>query len=71
MDDLSSTTIAPMGALASIFAVISILVFSKKLVQSRNDEDSKKVTLLKGSEASDKSESIEYQKRQLEEIFKK
>tara|TARA_Y100001968_G_C19385966_1_gene732891 strand:+ start:375 stop:593 length:219 start_codon:yes stop_codon:yes gene_type:complete len=72
MEDLSSgTTIAPMGALASIFAVISILVFSRKLTKEKKLERNKKFLQIKSLESSIDFDSVDEQRRQLEELFKK
>ena len=68
MEEMSST-IVPLGSLALIFAVISILVFLRKASIARQaDESIKNIMEAKKIE---KIESLEDQKKRLELLLRK
>ena len=68
MEEMSST-IVPLGSLALIFAVISILVILRKAsIQRQADESIRKRMDAKRNE---KTESLEEQKKRLELLLKK
>ena len=64
-----SLKIVPLGSLALIFAVISILVFIKKASIARQADESIKNRM--DAKRKEKSESLEEQKRRLELLLKK
>ena len=68
MDEISAT-IVPLGSLALIFAVISILVFIRKATIARRTDESIKKRM--DAKRKEKNESLEDQKRRLELILKK
>ena len=64
-----TTTIVPLGSLALIFAVISVLVFLRKAsIARQNDESIKQRMQVKRKE---NSESLEEQKKRLELLLRK
>ena len=68
MEEMSAT-IVPMGSLALLFAVISILVFVRKASIARQSDRSIKKRVDKNR--NQKNESLEEQKRRLELLLKK
>tara|TARA_Y100001968_G_scaffold122111_1_gene111142 strand:+ start:1350 stop:1565 length:216 start_codon:yes stop_codon:yes gene_type:complete len=68
MDGVSST-IVPMGSLAVLFAVISILVFLRKASIARQAD--KSIRNRMESKRKQKTESLEAQKKRLELLIKK
>ena len=64
-----STTIVPLGSLALIFGLISILVFIRKASITRQTDKSIKERM--DAKRKEKSESLEEQKRRLEILLKK
>ena len=64
-----STTIVPLGSLALIFAVISILVFLRKASIARQADESIKNRM--EAKRNEKSESLEEQKKRLELLLRK
>ena len=68
MEEMSST-IVPLGSLALIFAVISILVFLRKASIARQAEESIKNRL--EAKRNEKTESLEEQKKRLELLLRK
>ena len=64
-----STTIVPLGSLALIFAVISILVFLRKASIARQADESIKNRM--EAKRNEKTESLEEQKKRLELLLKK
>lgn len=68
MEEISST-IVPVGSLALIFAVISILVFIRKASISRQDDAL--ITNRIDIEKKERDESLEDRKRRLEQLLKK
>ena len=68
MEEMSST-IVPLGSLALIFAVISILVFLRKASIARQADDSIKNRM--EAKRNEKTESLEEQKKRLELLLKK
>ena len=68
MEEMSAT-IVPLGSLAIVFAVISILLFLRKSrITKRADESIKNRMEAKRNE---KNESLEEQKKRLELLLKK
>ena len=68
MEEMSATSV-PLGSLAIVFAVISILVFLRKLnIAKQADESIKNRVEVKRNE---KTESLEEQKKRLELLLKK
>ncbi len=68
MEEMSST-IVPLGSLALIFAVISILVFLKKAIFARQADESIKNRI--EAKRNQKNETLEEQKKRLELLLKK
>ena len=68
MEDMSET-IVPLGSLALIFAVISILVFFRKASIARQADESIKNRM--EAKRNEKIESLEEQKRRLEILLRK
>jgi len=64
-----STTIVPLGSLALIFAVISILVFLRKASIARQADESIKNRM--EAKRNEKTESLEEQKKRLELLLRK
>ena len=68
MEEMSST-IVPLGSLALLFAVISIVVFLGKAINTRQVEDSIKNRM--DAKRKEKHESLEEQRKRLELLLKK
>ena len=68
MEEMSET-IVPLGSLALIFAVISILVFLRKASIARQADESIKNRM--EAKRSEKNESLEEQKKRLELLIRK
>jgi len=68
MEEMSAT-IVPLGSLALIFAVISILVFLRKASIARQADESIKNRM--EAKRNEKTESLEEQKKRLELLLKK
>ena len=68
MEEISAT-IVPMGSLALIFAVISILVFIRKASIARQADKAIKNRI--EEKRNENTESLEEQKRRLELLLKK
>ena len=68
MEEMSST-IVPLGSLALIFAVISILVFLRKASIARQADESIKNRM--EAKRNEKTESLEDQKKRLEMLLRK
>ena len=68
MEEMSST-IVPLGSLALIFAVISILVFLRKASIARQADESIKNRM--EAKRNEKIESLEEQKKRLEILLRK
>ena len=64
-----STTIVPLGSLALIFAMISILVFIRKASIAREADESIKNRM--DSKRKENTESLRDQKKRLELLLKK
>jgi len=64
-----STTIVPLGSLALIFAVISILVYLRKARIARQADESIKNRM--EAKRNEKTESLEEQKKRLELLLRK
>ena len=64
-----STTIVPLGSLAFIFAVISILVYLRKASIARQADES--VENRMEAKRNEKTESLEEQKQRLELLLRK
>ena len=64
-----SSTIVPLGSLALIFAVISILVFLRKASIARQADESIKNRM--EAKRKEKTESLEEQKKRLELLLRK
>ena len=64
-----STTIVPLGSLALLFAVISILVFLRKASIARQTDESIKNRM--EAKRNEKTESLEEQKKRLELLLRK
>ena len=64
-----STTIVPLGSLALLFAVISILVFLRKASIARQADETIKNRM--EAKRNEKTESLEEQKKRLELLLKK
>ncbi len=64
-----STTIVPLGSLALIFGVISILVFLRKSSVARQADESIKNRI--EAKRNEKTESLEEQKKRLEILLRK
>ena len=68
MEEMSST-IVPLGSLAVLFAVISILVLLRKASIARQADESIKNRM--EAKRNEKTESLEEQKKRLELLLKK
>ena len=68
MEEMSAT-IVPLGSLAFLFAVISVLVFLRKASIARQAEASIKNRI--EARRNEKTESLEEQKQRLELLLKK
>ena len=68
MEEMSAT-IVPLGSLALVFAVISILVFIRKASIARQVDESIKNRM--EARKKEKTESLEDQKKRLELLLKK
>ncbi len=68
MEEMSST-IVPLGSLALLFAVISILVFLRKARIARQADESIKNRM--EAKRNEKTESLEEQKKRLELLLRK
>ena len=68
MEEMNAT-IVPLGTLASIFAVVSILFFLRKANIARQAEKSVKDRM--DANRNEKTESLEEQKKRLELLLKK
>ena len=68
MEELN-TTIVPLGSLALIFGLISILVFIRKAIITRQTD--KSIRNRMDEKRKEKSESLEEQKKRLELLLKK
>ena len=68
MEEMSST-IVPLGSLALLFAVISILVFLRKASIARQADESIKNRM--EAKRNEKTESLEEQKKRLELLLRK
>ena len=64
-----STTIVPLGSLAILFAVITLLVITKKTIKARKDDEA--IQILMTEKREQKNRSLNEQKKQLEELLKK
>ena len=64
-----STTIVPLGSLALVFGVISILFFLRKASISRKTDESIKNRMK--AKRNEKAESLEEQKKRLELLLRK
>ena len=64
-----STTIVPLGSLALVFAMISILVFLRKATIARQSDKSIKNRM--EAKRNEKTESLEEQKKRLELLLRK
>ena len=68
MEEMSAT-IVPIGSLAIVFAVITVLVFLRKSsIARQNDESTSNRIEIKRNE---KTESLEEQKKRLELLLRK
>ena len=68
MEEMSAT-IVPLGSLAFLFAVISVLVFLRKASIARQADASIKNTI--EAKRKEKTESLEEQKKRLEMLLRK
>ena len=68
MEEMSAT-IVPLGSLAFLFAVISILVFLRKARIARQADESIKNRM--EAKRNEKTESLEEQKKRLEILLRK
>ena len=68
MEEMSET-IVPLGSLALLFAVISILVFLRKASIARQADESIKNRM--EAKRNEKTESLEEQKKRLEILLRK
>ena len=68
MEEMSAT-IVPLGSLAFLFAVISVLVFLRKASIARQADTSIKNII--EAKRNEKSETLEEQKKRLELLLKK
>lgn len=68
MEEMSAT-IVPLGSLAFLFAVISVLVFLRKASIARQADSSIKNRI--DEKRNEKSETLEEQKKRLELLLKK
>tara|TARA_Y100001968_G_scaffold282335_1_gene280148 strand:+ start:288 stop:494 length:207 start_codon:yes stop_codon:yes gene_type:complete len=65
----TSATIVPLGSLAVVFALISVLIFIRKASISRQVDESIKNRI--DAKRGEKRDSLEEQKRRLELLLKK
>ena len=68
MEEMSAT-IVPLGSLAFLFAVISVLVFLRKASIARQADESIKNRM--EAKRNEKTESLEEQKKRLELLLRK
>ena len=68
MEEMSAT-IVPLGSLAFLFAVISVLVFLRKASIARQADESIKNRM--EAKRNEKTESLEDQKKRLELLLRK
>ena len=68
MEEMSAT-IVPLGSLAIVFAVISILVFLRKANLARQADESIKKRM--ETKRNEKNESLEEQRKRLELLLRK
>ncbi len=68
MEEMSAT-IVPLGSLALIFAVISILVFLRRASSARQADESIKNRM--EAKRNEKTESLEDKKKRLEMLLRK
>ena len=68
MEGMNATTV-PLGSLAFVFAVISILVFFRKVTMARQADKSIKNRM--DAIRNEKTESLEEQKKRLEHLLRK
>ena len=68
MEEMSAT-IVPLGSLAFLFAVISVLVFLRKASIARQADESIKNRM--DAKRNEKTESLEEQKKRLEMLLRK
>ena len=68
MEEMSAT-IVPLGSLAFVFAVMSILVFLRKARIARQADESIKNRM--EAKRNEKTESLEEQKKRLEMLLRK
>ena len=68
MEEMNET-IVPLGSLALIFALISVIVFSRKSIIARQVDESIKNRM--EARKKEKTESLEDQKKRLELLLKK
>ena len=68
MEEMSAT-IVPLGSLAFLFAVISVLVFLRKASIARQADASMKKRI--EAKRNEKSETLEEQKKRLELLLRK
>ena len=68
MEDMSET-IVPLGSLALLFGVMSILVFLRKAINAREADESIKNKM--EAKRNERTESLEEQKKRLELMFRK
>ena len=68
MEEMSET-IVPLGSLAIVFALISVLVFIRKASIERQDNESIKNRM--NVKRKEKNESLEEQKKRLEILLRK
>ena len=68
MEEMSET-IVPLGSLALLFGVISILVFLRKAINAREADESIKNRM--EAKRNERTESLEEQKKRLELILRK
>tara|TARA_Y100001968_G_scaffold250595_1_gene235677 strand:+ start:248 stop:454 length:207 start_codon:yes stop_codon:yes gene_type:complete len=64
-----NATVVPLGSLAFVFAVISILVFLRKAYIARQADKSIKNRMV--ATRNEKTESLEEQKKRLEHLLRK
>tara|TARA_Y100001968_G_scaffold115282_1_gene104668 strand:+ start:156 stop:362 length:207 start_codon:yes stop_codon:yes gene_type:complete len=67
--EVMNETIVPLGSLAFVFAVISILVFYRKANMAKQADESIKNRM--NAIRNEKTESLEEQKKRLENLLRK
>ena len=67
--EVMNETIVPMGSLAVVFAVISILVFFRKANMAKQADETIKNRM--AAMRNEKTESLEEQKKRLEHLLRK